>query len=403
MAVNSAIAGGNQVTSWANGWDVRDVRDDLTLLDTSYRTPFDQLLRMSRLVKKATNVKQEYYRRDAVIPHTSPVASNSAGNSAGLTQGITVANAAIFLEKEMVQYQNAGGAKFIGIVTGVNYTTNVVTVGTLNLAADTSNIKSANAFGAGAVAGVGTLLMRIAPARAERDTPPGTNRNLPVGAYNLIQSFANLVDESMHAQFTQNYTQKEGVVYGRETRESYRRGINRALYIGRRSVDLIDGKYVWTFDGLQAHNLPQFGYTAGAFTEGQAIDLAYAASTNNMGSPERWILCGRLVSKDMDKMMLNGNQNSRTETKAGVRLKRIEAGDVNLLKVHDPTLDDLGMSNKAFIVDPAYMARAEMEAYNETPIDGRENGTFDGKASWGNEKFCPLFTMPEAFMEITAN
>lgn len=403
MAVNNAVAGGNQITSWANGWEVRDVWDTLTKLDTSRNTPFDQLLRASSRMRRAKNVKVEYYRRDAVIPSSSLVASDSAGASAGATQTITVANAQVFLVGEMVQYQNAAGAKYVGIITAVNYGTNAVTVGTLNLAADASNIRSANAFGAGAVAKAATPLLRIAQARAERDAPPDTNRNLPQASFNLVQSFATLIDESTHAKKSSNYTQAESEVYRQEKRESHRRDINKALYIGRKGVTLRGGKYVWTFDGLQAHNLPQFGYSAGNLTESQLIDLSFAVGTGNAGSESRIVLCGKDVAKDMTKVMTLKMQHNENRTIAGMKMRGIATDAGTIMKIHDPTLDDLGMSNKAFVVDPAFMGRAEMETYNETHIDGRKNGTFDGDGEWGNEMFCPIFTMPEAFMEITAN
>ena len=86
---------------------------------------------------------------------------------------------------------------------------------------------------------------------------------------------------------------------------------------------------------------------------------------------------------------------------AGVELKSIKAGDVELSVTWDRTLDSIGMRNKAFLVDPAYMVRAEMEAYNEVDLELRKSGVADGEGKWGFEKFCPLFTMPEAFLEIT--
>lgn len=408
MPLNLPIQGNNQVSSWPVGWDVRDVYDSLVTLDSAPSAyAFDQLLRASRVYKKATNIVQEYYRRDAEIPFTTTTTDASAGNLAGATQTIPVANAAIFLVDEKVVYQTAVGVRHVGVITAINYGTNVLTVGTLNPAAGgPGNVTNANyrtpiAFGVGAIAGDETPVYRLGPAKSEFHGPSGTNRNLPQLGTNLVAAYDCRIVHSTHAKLTGNYTEREAAIYEREKKESYRRAINRDLYMSRKGIFLKDGNLVHTFDGLLAHGLPTYSTALSGFDEGKLIDIAYAASEGNAGSSSRIVLAGATAKKAMDKVMLTKMEHAETRTVAGVELTGIRAADINLQVTWDRTLDSLGMSNRAFLVDPAYQGRAEMESYNEVDLTLRESGVADGSGTWGFEKFCPLFMMPEACLDIT--
>jgi len=381
---------------------VRDVSDALTYMDESAQVPLDQMLRRMRQRKPAENVVIEWERVDRTPPRKDTISSASTGHAANTKITLDVNNGSMWRPNDIAWHEGSDAKLLVVATDAANDTIDVYALPTPT---GTKQASTAQNFGTVPDVAEDDVVLRVAPTKSESQGPSPSRMTVPSQYFNYIHTFDAVVKASDHRQRTKNYTQDD---YQRGRADSVidlRRSMEYNYFWGEPTVTLnpSDNSFRWTMGGLNYFVTNNINYSIGAVTESDIVDWLAEIFTGNTGSRNRVLFCDKNLASEIDKVMLSKMQHAPTRRIAGVMATELRTRHGRLMVVHHPGFDELGKSDYGFVVDLAYVSKAELQPMDRMPLNLKESAQADADGEWYIEKSTLEVRNDEVHYTITGS
>lgn len=258
-----------------------------------------------------------------------------------------------------------------------------------------------------------TVLTRLGRAAAESQISTDAYSGVPTDFEQFLQKFIAQVEitdifQKADKEVEWNFTDAE-----EEALFDMKRTMNFSFWKavkGRRKIknahttkaeDVFWTQGIWT----QAGKDFSFG---GTVTATKMTDLMKTAFTGTNSGKRKLLIVGSNLLADLENLYLQGNPNGfvanvtvgKRQTAYGVEFTEYISKFGVLLVTHDQSLDDLGMSDDGFILDPDFLRKWTM-GWRVTNFDLRKSAQSDSDAR-GLMEICGLVLKnPKAHVRIT--
>ena len=133
----------------------------------------------------------------------------------------------------------------------------------------------------------------------------------------------------------------------------------------------------------------------GTVTATKMTDLMKTAFTGSNSGKRKLLIIGSGLLTDMENLYLNGSEGFTANVQVGTR-KQVFGLEFTeyiskfgtLMVTHDQSLDDLGMEDEGFILDPDFLVKWTM-GWKVSNFDLKKTGEFDGDSK-GLIETCAL-------------
>ncbi len=367
--------------------------DDMVAKIRPYDAKLDTISRHVKQVKSSSGQVVKHYAIDT-IDLTATLSTAVAGGTP--QRSITTSNNSIFACDQTI------------IVNGVNgYKEDKITVDTVNplvlyvLNKDASDNPIVVAVNGQTAANnipaipAGTVLTRAGRAGSEEQLSTDAYSGVPTNFTQYLQKFLAKVKMSdlferaaKEVNWTFTDAEEEAIFDMKRTQNvSFWKGVKGLIKAKNKYTETAEEIYftqgIWTQAGKE------FDFS-GAVNSDTLVDLMEHAFTgNNSGENKLFIVGSALLSAiekvDYNKVIYVGEKQEAF----GIVFNSIESKFGTLLCVHDKSLDDIGMTDKGFILDPNNLRKWTVGDLRVTDFDLKKTGISDSDAR-GIMEICGL-------------
>lgn len=399
--INPADGGAIRTDSMVTHTNTREDSPNL-LLDTidakitkirPHDVVLDTIARHIKDVKKSNNQVIRHYAIDVI----DLTATLNTAVTAGATQvALETSDDTIFASEQTILVEGVQGYKEDGVTKDPDRQLVLYVVGK-----DTGNhplVTAVNGTGAGdgiPAISAGTKLTRMGRAGSETQISTDAYSGVPTDVPQYLQKFIaqvemsdifqradkevewNFTDAEEEALFdmrrTQNATSWKGV----------RRRIKKKNAHNEKPEDIYLTEGIWTQAGKQ------FTFGGTVDLEGMVRLMKHAFTGNASGKRKLLIAGSDVIEKfetiDYGQRIIKEGAKSQAY---GIEFNSIISKFGTLMTVHDQSLDDMGMADKFFILDPDFLRKWTM-GWKTTEFDLRKTGKADADGR-GLMEICGL-------------
>jgi hypothetical protein len=133
------------------------------------------------------------------------------------------------------------------------------------------------------------------------------------------------------------------------------------------------------------------------------VDLMRTAFDAPSASDKKLLMCGSEFLAALDKIQYAQTSVIYPGNKQqifGIKVKSVISDFGELLIFHDKSFKEIGLSDKAFILDPDYLKKWTM-GWRVIPLNNVENGEADSKSIIATETCGLTLKNPGAHMRVT--
>ena len=340
--------------------------------------PLDTILRNIRGAESAYNRKVEY--EEVTFRNAKAVGTASAAVS-GKTQVVTFGQDKTFWAVDDIAYVPAvtgggatGGSRLI--VTEVTPSTGAVKFQAINTTAASMT-----------TLGSTPTVYRLGNAKTELDAQTTSVFALPAQDFNYAQTFMAQIERSV---IESKYNSISGYSFQDKVRQviyDMRSSMERSLIAGVKAKTTVGSDIHYTADGLLPKisntfdfgtgNTVSGGYTSSNVNVGHVIDMLEQAFAGNAGSDNRLLLGSKEFISALSKIdKYDRNLQSEGNTILhGVQVRRL-VSDFGVVDVkHSKAMDELGLAQKAIILDLDHIYKHELEPMSVEELDLNKSGS----------------------------
>ncbi len=378
-----------------------------------YDTVLDTISRHIKDVKKSSGQVVRHYAID-VIEVTSKIKTAHV-YAAGTTQiALDTEDNSIFASEQTILVKGVSGYMADGITKDTKHDLLLYVVGR-----DTSGKPIVRAFnGQGATRSdipalaIGDEVVALGRAASERQISTDAYSGVPTDVEQYLQKFIAQVEMTdifqkadKEVKWTFSDAEEEAIfdMKRKMNLSFWLSGKNRKKFKNAHSTKEED---VFTTEGIwnQAGKDYSFG---GAVTPAKMTELMKMAFTGTNSGKRKLLICGSDALEDLENLYLNSTNGYTANIKVGGRKAAygIEFTEYiskfgTLMVTHDQSLNDLGMSGNAFILDPDFLRKWTM-GWRVTNFDLRKSAQSDSDAR-GLMEICGLVLKnPKAHVRVS--
>lgn len=230
-----------------------------------------------------------------------------------------------------------------------------------------------------------TVIMRAGRALSETQMQTDAYNGVPTDFTQYLQKFGAQIEESTLMKLADKEVgwsfsdQEEEALYDmrRTQNVTFWKGIFKKLRIknsrSEKAEDIFFTRGIWTQAGKEI----ALGATATTLTASKLTKLMKHAFTGNESGKQKLIIMGSDFLEALENVEYTKNITVGDKKQAyGLEFNSIISKFGTLLGVHDKTLDDMGMADKAFILDANFLRKWTM-GWKAKDLDFKSDGTKD--------------------------
>jgi hypothetical protein len=386
-----------------------DTIDEKVTKIRSYDVVLDTVSRHVSDTKNSNNQVVRHYAIDVIDLSANLSVDVSAG---GQQAALSTSNNGIFACEQTI------------IVKGVNgYMEDGVTIDTENnlmlyvVGKDSANqplVVAVNGTGSGDIKNIpaipsGTKLIRAGRAGSELQIQTDAYSGVPTDWDQYLQKFMAQVevstlfqraDKEVDWDFTD---EEEEAIFDmkRVQNTTYWLGIKRRIKIknahNKKAEDVYFTKGLWNQAGKE------FSFGGAIIDIPGMVSLMKHSFTGNNSGKKKLFICGSDVIEALENVEYNRIIREGTKMQAyGIEVSQIISKFGTLLVVHDQSLDDIGMSDKGFILDANFLRKWTM-GWRVNEFDFRKSGDADADARMLMEICGLVLKNPNAHSRVSLN
>lgn len=377
-----------------------------------YDVVLDTIARNIKDVKTSTGQVVRHYAIDTI----DTTATVTTAVVAGSTQvELVTSNKDIFASEQTINVNGVPGYLADGSTVDTEHNLQLYVVG--KSAAGNPLVVTYNGTGPGRdvipAIPINTVLTRFGRAAAESQISTDAYSGVPTDFEQFLQKFIaqveitdifNKADKEVEWNFsdaeeeaifdmkrTQNFSLWKGVKGRKKVKNAHT----------TKAEDVFWTEGIWT----QAGKDFSFG---GTVTAAKMTDLMMTAFTGTNSGKRKLLIVGSGLLKDMENLYLQGSTNGYVANVSVGTRKQVYGIEFTeyiskfgvLMVTHDQSLDDLGMANSGFILDPDFLRKWTM-GWRVTNFDLRKSAQADSDAR-GLMEICGLVLKnPKAHVRVT--
>lgn len=230
-----------------------------------------------------------------------------------------------------------------------------------------------------------TVIMRAGRALSETQIQTDAYNGVPTDFTQYLQKFGAQIEESTLMKLADKEVgwsfsdQEEEALYDmrRTQNVTFWKGIFKKLRIknsrSEKAEDIFFTRGIWNQAGKEI----ALGATATTLTASKLTKLMKHAFTGNESGKQKLIIMGSDFLEALENVEYTKNITVGDKKQAyGLEFNSIISKFGTLLGVHDKTLDDMGMADKAFILDANFLRKWTM-GWKAKDLDFKSDGTKD--------------------------
>jgi len=360
-----------------------DTIDDKVTKIRPYDVVLDTISRHASDTKQSNNQTVRHYAIDVIDLSATLKTAVAAGSQ---QTALATSNNGIFACEQTIIVKGVSGYKPDGVTVDTENDLMLYVVGK-----DTANqplVVAVNGQGAGATKTipaipVNTKLVRAGRAGSELQIQTDAYSGVPTDWNQYLQKFMAQVEMSTLFQRADkevdwNFTDaEEEAIFDmkRVQNVTYWLGVLNRIKVknahNKKAEDVYFTRGVWT----QAGKDFTFG-GVGITIDGMVALMKHSFTGNNSGK-KKLMICGSDVIEELEKVEYNRIIREGTKMQAyGIEVSQIVSKFGTLLIVHDQSLDDIGMADKAFVLDADFLRKWTM-GWRVNEFDFRASGDSD--------------------------
>jgi len=318
--------------------------------------------------------------------------------AAGATQAALVtSNNDIFASEQMILVNGVGGYMDDGVTADPSHDLQLYVVGK-----DTGGNPLVVAFnGTGATGSgipdiaAGTVLTRMGRAGAETQIQTDAYSGVPTDWEQYLQKFMAQVEMSDIFQRADKEVDWQFSDAEEEAVYDMKRAINISLWKGRKARRKVKNAHiqkaedVYVTEGIWSQAGKEFSFGGAPVDVKNMVTLMKMAFTGNASSKSKVMIAGSDVIEAFEQVDYNRTISvGQKLQKYGLEFDSIISKFGTLRVIHDESFDDMGMANKFFILDPAFVDKWTM-GWRVNEFDFRKSGQSDSDGR-GLMEICGL-------------
>lgn len=258
-----------------------------------------------------------------------------------------------------------------------------------------------------------TVIMRAGRALSEKQLQTDAYSGNPVDQTQYLQKFGAQIEESTMRKIADtevdwSFTdmEEEAVYDMRRTQNiTYWQGEKNKLHIPNsrsksKAEDIYFTEGIWSQAGSE---IELGATTVKLLTPDKIVKLMKASFTGNESGTKKLLIYGSVFLEALENVEYTKNVQVGTKSQAyGLEFSSIISKFGTLLGIHDKTLDDMGMADKAFVLDADFLRKWTM-GWNVRDLDFKSNGEKDVDGRSLIETSALVLKNPKAHMRVALN
>jgi hypothetical protein len=233
-----------------------------------------------------------------------------------------------------------------------------------------------------------TVVSRAGRAASELQIRTDIFNFVPTKDNQFLQKFIMEVEASTFFEMADKEVRWSISDINERAMSEYRREQNNTFWLGKKDVQKIKNKYnrkaedTYFTEGLWHMAGGDFSFLGVSPTPSTLVDLMRIAFDAPSASDKKLLMCGSDFLAEIEKIQYDLTSVIHPGTKGqifGLTVKSILSDFGELLVFHDKSFKEIGMADKAFILDPDYLKRWTM-GWRVIPLNNVENGEADSKS-----------------------
>ena len=262
------------------------------------------------------------------------------------------------------------------------------------------------------VIAVDTVLIRFGRAASESQISTDAYSGVPTDIKIFLQKFIAQVEMTeifkkadKEVEWSFSDAEEEAIFDMKRTQNfSFWKGVRGTRKVKNKHNTKAEDVY-WT-GGIWNQAKKDFSFQ-GTVTAEKMTDLMKTAFTGTNSGKRKLLIVGSGLLTDMENLYLRGTEGFTANVQVGARKTAygIEFTEYiskfgTLLVTHDQSLNDMGMTDNGFVLDPDFLTKWTM-GWRVNDFDLKKSGVFDGEAR-GLMEICGLaLKNPKAHVRIT--
>lgn len=378
------------------------------------RTPIDQITRSANEITKSQSMVVKYYRVSTRAIRTNINTAVAAMTSGQASTSISVDDASLFTLTDTIRVLGVPGYKPDGVtadtkdlmlyVIGKNDNTGFPTVIAIN---GKRNSDGTNSLVPAIEAD--SVVIRMGRAASEIDVETGQFYNLPEPEEQYCQKFMMQVEQSTFDKMWKkevdwNFNDmEEDAVYDMRLgmENSYLFGVKGKSKDPRKSgADVYFTGGIWWMAGKDmALGTKKDGATA--ITDDQMVDFCKDLFTgNDSGNGQKIAFCGSEFLAALAKMKSERFKVVKEYEHWGLKFTSFDTNFGKLLAIHHELMNENGMTDQAFVIDPEYLRKKTFLTWSRKEYDMEKLAKRDTKAVVMKEASCVYLVYPNAHARV---
>ena len=255
----------------------------------------------------------------------------------------------------------------------------------------------------------GTELLRGGRAGYESQIQTDAYSVVPTDDEQYLQKFMIQIEETtlhkiIDKEAEWNFSdQEERAIYDFKRTQNFSFWISKKRRTKEVNVRSRTAEDVFYTEGVWWQAGKEFSFGGNPLSTSNMVALMKTAFTGNDGSQTKFFIVGSDFMERIETMDYNRIVKEGTEKQIyGIRVTQIISRFGTLNVVHDQSLNDLGMSDCGFILDPDYLRKLSM-GWRTKDFDLRGAGVKDADARVFIEICGLVLKNPGAHLRVTAN
>ena len=377
--------------------------------------PYDVVLdTIARSIKSTSSSTGQVVRHYAIdtIDTTATVSTAVVAKTKQIE--LKTSNTSIFASEQTINVNGVPGFKADGTTVDTEHDLQLYVIGK-----DSSNNPIVVTYNGGGVGRdempaipVDTVLTRFGRAAAESQISTDAYSGVPTDFEQFLQKFIAQVEitdifkkADKEVDWTFTDIEEEAIFDMKRTQNfSFWKGVKGRKKVKNAHTTKAEDVF-WT-EGLWTQAGKDFSFE-GEITSTKMTDLMKTAFTGTNSGKRKLLIVGSSLLADMENLYVSANGGYTANVQVGSRKQAFGLEFTEyiskfgvLMVTHDQSLDDLGMSNNGFILDPDFLRKWTM-GWRVTNFDLRKSAQSDSDAR-GLMEICGLVLKnPKAHVRIT--
>ena len=259
---------------------------------------------------------------------------------------------------------------------------------------------------------VDTVLTRFGRAASESQLMTDPYSGIPTDIEVFLQKFIAQVEMTdifekadKEVDWTFNDAEEEAIFDMKRTQNfSFWKGVKGKRTLKNRNNRKAEDVY-WT-GGIWNQAGKDFSFD-GTIAATKMTDLMKTSFTGSNSGKRKLFIMGSGLLTDLENLYLNGGEGFTANVQVGTR-KQVFGLEFTeyiskfgtLMVTHDQSLDDLGMQDQGFILDPDFLVKWTM-GWRVSNFNLKDSGQFDGKAKGLMEPCALALKNPKAHVRVS--